>query len=81
MILHNNRISLRLAENILKQARQRRRELLIKHAGLLKENKNFHQSTVIKDDLIQQRAGITKSDKNIAKQVVNDLEIKKRLTK
>ncbi len=28
MILHNNRISLRLAENILKQARQRRKELI-----------------------------------------------------
>ena len=30
MILHNNRISLRLAENILKQARQRRKELIKK---------------------------------------------------
>jgi hypothetical protein len=28
MILHNNRISLRLAEKILKQARQRRKELI-----------------------------------------------------
>jgi len=28
MLLHNNRISLRLAENILKQARQRRKELI-----------------------------------------------------
>jgi hypothetical protein len=30
MILHNNRISLRLAENILQQARQRRKELIEK---------------------------------------------------
>ncbi len=30
MILHNNRISLRLAENILKQARRRRKELIKK---------------------------------------------------
>ena len=28
MLLHNNRISLRLAENILKQAKQRRIELI-----------------------------------------------------
>ncbi len=28
MLLHDNRISLRLAENILKQARQRRKELI-----------------------------------------------------
>ena len=43
MILHNNRISLRLAENILKQARQRRKELiknrneLISLSGYLRE--------------------------------------------
>ena len=60
---------------------KKERELLIKHAGLLKENKNFRQSTATKDDLLRQRAGISKSDKNLAKNVINDLEIKKKLSK
>jgi len=59
---------------------QNERNILLKHAGLLKENKKNHQSPVIKDDYLRQRAGIKNSNKNIAKQVVNDLEIKKRLT-
>jgi hypothetical protein len=57
---------------------QNERNLLLKHAGLLKEN---YQSTATKDDLLRQRAGIKNSNKNIAKQVVSDLEIKKKLLK
>ena len=60
---------------------QNERNILLKHAGLIKENREFKRSTAIKDDLIRQRAGIKNSNRNIAQQVVNDLEIKKRLTK
>ena len=60
---------------------QNERNLLLKHAGLLKENKEYRQSSTTKNDLLRQRAGINKSDKNIAKQVVRDLEIKKKLSK
>ena len=59
---------------------QNERNLLLKHAGLT-QNKRTNLIKECKDNLIRQRAGINKSDKNIAKQVVNDLEIKKRLTK
>jgi hypothetical protein len=60
---------------------KKERELLIKHAGLIKENKIMHQSPAIKNDLLRQRAGINKSDKHLAKQVVRDLDIKKKLAK
>ncbi len=59
---------------------QNERNILLKHAGLIK-NKRTNLIKECKDDLIRQRAGINKSDKNKARQVVNDLEIKKRLTK
>ena len=60
---------------------QNERNILLKHAGLIKENREFKRSTATKDDLIRQRAGINKSGKNIAKRVVADLEIKKKLSK
>ncbi len=59
---------------------QNERNLLLKHAGLIK-NKRTNLIKECKDDLIRQRAGIKNSNKNLAKRVVNDLEIKKRLTK
>jgi hypothetical protein len=58
---------------------QNERNLLLKHAGLT-QNKRTNLIKESKDDFLRQRAGIHKSDKNIAKQVVNDLEIKKRLS-
>jgi len=59
---------------------QNERNLLLKHAGLT-QNKRTNLLKECKDNLLRQRAGINKSDKNIAKQVVNDLEIKKKLSK
>jgi hypothetical protein len=46
---------------------QNERNLLLKHAGLLKESKENRHCKENKDDLIRQRAGIKISDKNIAK--------------
>jgi hypothetical protein len=59
---------------------QNERKLLLKHAGLT-QNKRTNLIKESKDNLIRQRAGIKNSNKNIAKQVVNDLEIKKKLSK
>ena len=58
---------------------QNERNLLLKHAGLLKENKENRLCKENKDDLIRQRAKITKSDKHLAKQVISDIAIKKKL--
>lgn len=55
------------------------RNLLLKHAGLLKENKENRLGKESKDNLIRQRAGIKNKNKSIAKQVVGDIEIKKKL--
>jgi hypothetical protein len=59
---------------------QNERKLLLKHAGL---DQNIRTNLIkeSKDNLIRQRAGIKNSTKNKARQVVSDLEIKKRLTK
>ena len=57
---------------------KKERELLIKHAGLLKENKNFNQPTAIKDDLLRQRAGI-KENTGRAKQMISDLDDKNKI--
>ena len=56
------------------------RDLLISHAGL-KESKYHSHLQEIKDDkdLLQERAKINKSDKHLAKRVVRDIAIKKRL--
>jgi hypothetical protein len=59
---------------------QNERKLLLKHAGLTK-NKRSNLIKESKDNLIRQRAGIKNSNKNIAKRVVNDLEIKKKLSR
>jgi hypothetical protein len=59
---------------------QNERKLLLKHAGLTK-NKRTNLIKESKDNLIRQRAGIKNLNKNKARQVVNDLEIKKTLLK
>ena len=58
------------------------RDLLISHAGL-KESKYHSHLQEIKDDkdLLQERAKINKSDKQLAKQIVRDIAIKKKLLK
>ncbi len=52
---------------------QNERNLLLKHAGLMKENKENRKCKESKDDLIRQRAGIKNSTKSIARNVVNDI--------
>lgn len=59
---------------------QNERKLLLKHAGLT-QNKRSNLIKESKDNLIRQRAGIKNSNKNIAKRVVNDLDIKNKLSK
>jgi len=59
---------------------QNERNLLLKHAGLT-QNKRTNLIKESKDDFLRQRAGIKNSNKNIAKRVVSDLEIKKKLSK
>jgi hypothetical protein len=58
---------------------QNERNLLLKHAGLLKESKENRLCKENKDDLIRERAGINKSDKHLARRVIDDIEIKKKL--
>jgi hypothetical protein len=59
---------------------QHERNLLLKHAGLTM-NKRTNLIKECKDNLIRQRAGIKNLTKNNARQVVSDLEIKKKLSK
>ena len=57
---------------------KKERELLIKHAGLLKENKGYRQSSATKNDLLRQRAGI-KENTGKAKQLIFDLNNKNKI--
>lgn len=57
------------------------RKLLLKHAGLLKQNKDSRLIKEIKDDkdFLQKRSGIKNT--GVAKKVINDLNIKQKIRK
>lgn len=56
------------------------RELLITHAGLKESKDRIHLKENNDDkDLLQERAGIKNKNKSIAKQIIGDIEMKKKL--